>query len=268
VQKWALMMFLCLVFRTTGFSQTNGAPSVPGAASPSKNPTGQSDWHVAWTPIYLWLSGVNGNLGVKGKTVPFSASFSDVSDKLNIGYMTALDVRRKQVGVLADFQYIGLSSGEISTPFGVLYSSAHTDSQQYIFDPEIYARAFENPKFAVDGLAGIRYWHLRSNLDLRPGVLPAFHAGDSRDWVDPVMGARFRVNLKKGWFAMLKGDAGGFGAGSQQTWQIYTGGGKEFKQKYSMFLGYRHLSVDYRDGGFIYNANMNGMLLGFAIKFK
>jgi hypothetical protein len=182
--------------------------------------------------------------------------------------MTALDVRKNRVGVLTDFEYVHLSSDEISTPFGVLYSSAHTDSQQYILDPEVYGRVYESQKGYVDAFGGIRYWHLRSNLDLRPGLLPAFHASDSRDWVDPLMGARFRVNLKKGWFAMLKGDAGGFGVGSQVTWQIYTGVGKEFKQKYSMFLGYRRLSVDYRDAGFVYDIDMNGALLGFAVRFK
>ena len=268
MKKLALMILLWLALGATGFSQTNGEPSAPGAASGTKDPAGQGDWHISWVPAYLWLSGVNGNLGVAGKSIPVSASFSDVFDKLNIGYMTAFDVRKNRVGVLIDFQYIDLSSDEISTPFGLLFSSAHTDSQQYLLDPEIYGRVFETPKFAVDALGGIRYWHLRSSLDLRPGLLPAFHASDSRDWVDPVMGARFRVNLKKGWFAMLMGDAGGFGAGSQQTWQVYTGGGKEFKQKYSLFLGYRRLSVDYRDGGFIYDTNMNGMLLGFAIRFK
>jgi hypothetical protein len=216
----------------------------------------------------LWLGAVDGNLGVIGKTIPVSASFSDVFEKLNIGYMTALDVRKNKVGVLTDFAYLDLSSDEISTPFGALYSSAQTDSQMYILDPEIYGRVFESAKFSVDALGGIRYWHLRSNLDLRPGLLPAFHASDSRDWVDPVLGARFRANLKKGWFATLKGDAGGFGAGSQVTWQIYTGVGKEFKQRYSLFLAYRRLSVDYRDGGFVYDTNMNGTLLGFAIKFK
>jgi len=51
------------------------------------------------------------------------------------------------------------------------------------------------------------------------------------------MGARFRLNLKKGWFVNLKGDAGGFGAGSRVTWQIYTGIGKEIKSKYSLLLG-------------------------------
>ena len=268
MKKLALMILLWLAAAATGFSQTNAVPSVPTEASASKDPAGQSDWHITWVPAYLWLSGVNGNLGVAGRTIPVSASFSDVFDKLNIGYMTALDVRKNRIGVLTDFEYIDLSSGEISTPFGVLFSSAHTDSQQYILDPEIYGRVVDSPKGFVDAFGGIRYWHLRSNLDLRPGLLPAFHASDSRDWVDPVMGARFRANLKKGWFAMLKGDAGGFGAGSQVTWQIYTGVGKEFKQKYSLFLGYRRLSVDYRDGGFIYDTNMNGMLLGFAIRFK
>src|SRR4029077_3344828 len=97
-------------------------------------------------------------------------------DKVNIGYMTALDVRKNRVGILTDFEYVDLSSDEISTPFGVLFSSAHSDSQMYILDPEIYGRVVDSPKGFVDAFGGIRYWHLRSNLDLRPGLLPAFHA--------------------------------------------------------------------------------------------
>ena len=268
MKKLALTMLLCLTFGATGFCQSDGVPSSPQSASPSTDPESQSDWHITWVPGYLWLSGVNGNLGVKGRTIPISASFSDVFDKLNIGMMTALDVRKNRIGVLTDFQYLDLSSDETSTPFGKLFSSAHSDAQQYVLDPEIYGRVFQSPKGSVDAIGGIRYWHLRSNLDLRPGLLPAFHASDSRDWVDPVLGARFRVNLKKGLFLMLKGDGGGFGAGSQVTWQVYGGAGKEIKQRYSLFLGYRRLSVDYRDGGFIYDTNMNGILLGFSIKFK
>jgi hypothetical protein len=194
--------------RADGFSQADRVPSAPEAEFPSKDPASQSDWHITWVPAYLWLTGVNGNLGVAGKTIPVSASFSDVFDKLNIGYMTGLDVRKNRVSILADFQYPHLSSGEISTPFGVLYTSAHIDSQMYILDPEIYGRVFDSPKFAVDTLGGIRYCHLRSNLDLRPGLLPAYHASDSRDWVDPIPGGALSVNLKKGWFAMLKGDLG------------------------------------------------------------
>jgi hypothetical protein len=268
MKKLALTVLLCLTLGATGFSQNDPAPSVPQSASRPEDLPNQSDWHIAWVPGYLWLSSVSGTVGVRGKSIPVSASFSDVFDKLNIGFMTAFEVRRKKVGLLTDFQYIDLSSDEIATPFGKLYSSAHADAQQYIVDPEIYSRAVESPKGFVDVFAGIRYWHLNSNLGLRPGLLPAFNASASQNWVDPVLGARFRLNLKRGWFVMLKGDGGGFDAGSHDTWQIYTGGGKEFKQKYSLFIGYRRLSVDYRNGGFIYDTNMNGTLLGLSIKLK
>ena len=82
------------------------------------------------------------------------------------------------------------------------------------------------------------------------------------------MGLRGRLNLTKGWFAELKGDAGGFGVGSNQTWQINAGGGKEFKRRYALTLAYRYLSVDYANGPFLYDTHMNGLLTGFAIRFK
>jgi hypothetical protein len=266
MKKLVLMILLCLTFGASAVCQNDGDP--PPSAPSSQDPPGQSDWHINWVPGYLWLSGVNGDVGVRGKTIPVNASFSDVFDKLNIGFMTALDVRKNRVGVLTDFVYIDLSSDEISTPFGKLYTSAHTDAQMYIVDPEIYSRAVDSPRGSVDVFGGIRYWHLNSSLDLRPGLLPAFNASDTKNWVDPVLGARFRLNLKKGWFVVLKGDGGGFNAGSHDTWQIYTGGGKEFKQRFSLFVGYRRLSVDYRNGGFIYDTNMNGTLLGLAIRLK
>jgi hypothetical protein len=175
VKKSLVVTLVCLVAGATALGQNDKGMSQadPG----SKNaPSIQSDWHIAWAPAYLWLSGVDGNIGVARKTIPVSASFSDVFDKLNIGYMTALDVRRKKVGVLTDFQYIDLSSDEISTPFGKLYSTAHTDAQQYILDPEVYGRVYESSRGFVDAFGGIRYWHLQSSLDLRPGLLPAFHA--------------------------------------------------------------------------------------------
>jgi hypothetical protein len=93
-------------------------------------------------------------------------------------------------------------------------------------------------------------------------------AGQTQNGVDPVLGARFRLNLPKGFFANLKGDGGGFGVGSQSTGQIYSGIGNEFKKKYSVLLGYRYLYVDYTNSGFLYDIHMSGLLVGFGIQFK
>jgi hypothetical protein len=46
------------------------------------------------------------------------------------------------------------------------------------------------------------------------------------------------------------------------------GVGKEFTQKYSAILAYRRLDVHYRSGGFLFDTSMNGLLLGFGIRFE
>jgi len=241
------------------------------AAKPRKEPGANaiSEWHVDWAPFYLWFTGVHGNVGAQGHVVPVSVSFSDVISRLNIGVMTALDVRRKRIGVLTDLVFMSLSSDQQSTPTeGGAYSGFKANAKTFWVDPELYYRVLDKEKYSVDAVAGARFWHLNNSLDLSAGTLPAATAGQTQSWVDPVLGARFRVNFNKGWYANLKGDAGGFGAGSQLTWQVYTGLGKEIEEKYSFLLGYRYMFVDYKNGGFLYDIHMSGPLVGFAIRVK
>ncbi|HEV7514017.1 MAG TPA: hypothetical protein VGO27_20145 [Candidatus Acidoferrum sp.] len=182
--------------------------------------------------------------------------------------MTTLDVRRKRVGLLTDLIFMSLSSDQKATPIGDAFSGFTANAKNLIVDPELYVRLLDKDRVSVDAVGGGRFWRMDNSLDLLPGIQPEVKVGQTQDWVDPVVGARFRVNFNKGWFVSLKGDAGGFGVGSQLTWQTYLGIGKEFKKKYSMLLGYRYLDVDYENGGFLYDTHMNGPLAGFAIRFK
>ena len=257
--KRVTLLLSIMITAVTAFAQQAGLD-----AKTEADPFG---WKVNWVPFYLWMSGIDGNIGVGGKTAPVGAGFSDSFANVNIGYTTALDVRYDRVGLLTDLAYIDLGSDNTLSP-GVLYTQAHSDAKQFFIDPELYARLFESDRGSVDALAGFRYWHLTARLRLDPGILPAFSGDETHNFVDPVLGARFRVNLKRGFFATLKGDAGGFGVGSQLSWQIYTGLGKEFKKRYSLFLGYRRLDIDYRSEGVIFDTKMNGALLGFGVRLK
>jgi hypothetical protein len=49
----------------------------------------------------------------------------------------------------------------------------------------------------VDAVGGARFWRLDNSLNLLSGTLPAATAGHTQSWVDPVLGARFRVNMNK-----------------------------------------------------------------------
>ncbi|HEY1482087.1 MAG TPA: hypothetical protein VGF19_05115 [Candidatus Acidoferrum sp.] len=228
-----------------------------------------SEWHVEWVPFYLWFSGLSGTVGAQGNQVPVSVSFSQVLSNLNIGLMSVLDVRRKRIGLLTDLVFISLSSPEQTTPIqGGAYSGFKANAKTFWIDPELYFRVIDKPLFSVDATGGGRFWRLDNSISLSAGTLAAADIGQTQSWVDPVLGARFRVNLPKESFVLLKGDAGGFGVGSQLTYQIYAVVGKEFKKKFSAMLGYRYLDVDYKNGGFLYDTHMSGLLAGFSIRLK
>jgi hypothetical protein len=244
-----------------------GKPSKAASNQPGANVI--SEWHVDWVPFYLWFSGLQGNVGAKGYVVPVDVSFSQIFKQLNIGLMSVLDVRRKRVGLLTDLLFMSVSSDQSTTPVGGgVFSGFKANAKTFFVDPELYVRLLDKKAYSVDAVGGARFWRLDNSLNLLPGTSAGVTVGQTQSWVDPVLGARFRLNLPRGFFANLKGDAGGFGVGSQQTWQIYTGVGKEFKEKYSVLLGYRYLAVDYRNGGFLFDTHMSGLLTGLNIRFK
>ena len=252
---------------------TAGIEFAWGESPPKKvhNPNAPpSDWHVDWEPFYLWFSGLSGNVGAAGYSAPVSVTFSDVFKELNIGLMTNLDVRRKRIGVDTDLIFMSLSSDQKTTPILPSYVGFTANVKELIVEPEAYFRLIDSPLVKIDAIGGGRYWHLNNSLDLFPvnTTQATITAGQTQDWIDPVFGARFRLKLYKHSFIDINGDAGGFGVGSQLTYQIYAGIRNEFKKKYSILLGYRYLDVDYKNGGFLYDVHMSGLQAGFGIRFK
>jgi hypothetical protein len=229
-----------------------------------------SDWHVDWEPLYLWFTGLSGNLGAAGYTAPVNASFSDAIKDLNIGLMTNLDVRRKRIGMNTDLIFMSLSSDQKSSPTLPSYVGFTANAKEFIVDPQVYFRLIDLPLGSIDAIGGGRYWHLNNSIDLFPvdTTQPTITAGQTQNWIDPVFGARFLLKLYKGSFVDIHGDAGGFGVGSQLTYQTYAGIGQEFKKRYSMLLGYRYMFVDYKNGGFLFDVHMSGLQAGFGIRFK
>ncbi|MGC1449889.1 MAG: hypothetical protein WA830_07625 [Candidatus Sulfotelmatobacter sp.] len=252
---------------TAGIEYSFGESPAKKVHNPNAPP---SDWHVDWIPFYLWFTGLSGNVGANGYVVPVSVSFSQVIQQLNIGWMTDLDVRRKRIGLFTDLIFMSLSSDQKTTPVGPgpTYLGFQANAKQLIVDPELYVRLVDKDRGSIDAIGGGRFWDLNNSLDLFPPSGTTITAGQTQTWVDPVLGARARLNANKGIFFNLKGDAGGFGVGSQLTYQIYAGMGKEFKKKYSVLLGYRYLYVDYKSGGFLYDVHMSGLQAGFNIRFK
>ena len=57
------------------------------------------------------------------------------------------------------------------------------------------------------------------------------------------------------------------GGGSDLTWQLFGGVGYQVCPSSSLLLGYRYMSYDYQEGGFIYDIDTKGPIMGLRIAF-
>jgi hypothetical protein len=99
---------------------------------------------------------------------------------------------------------------------------------------------------------GGRVWSVDNDVTFKAGLLPERKTGVSESWIDPVVGLRGSINLASGFFATAYADVGS--GASDLTWQIYGG------------IGYRHISVDYENDGFIWDVEMSGPIIGLTIR--
>lgn len=91
-------------------------------------------------------------------------------------------------------------------------------------------------------------------------------AVESRDWVDPFFGAKGHVKLMDRLALMFYGDIGGFGVGSELTWQLFGGLSWQASESVRVEAGYRHLDIDYDHDHFIFDASMSGFAAGASIR--
>jgi len=86
-------------------------------------------------------------------------------------------------------------------------------------------------------------------------------------WFDPYVGLAGRCNFSGPFYLIAKADAGGFGVGSQFTWQGYGALGCQFTRRVYSEVGYRYLYVDYQHGGFVYDIATRGAQITVGVVF-
>lgn len=87
------------------------------------------------------------------------------------------------------------------------------------------------------------------------------------DWFDPYIGLRGRYNFTDRFYFFAKGDIGGFGVGSDFTWQAEGAFGYELTESIYAELGYRALSVNYEGDGLTYDMITHGAQLTVGVAF-
>lgn len=224
-------------------------------------------WQFQVAP-YVWVAGLDGDVGVLPGVPPSSvdASFSDIVENLDFGFMLAGEARKGRAGLLGDILYMDVGASGV-TP-GPLYSTAKLDSQVLVATVAGFWRPWGDEAASVDLVAGARYWGVDTKLSLGAGNWTATTVSHDENWVDPVVGFRVKGTLGgERFFQSLGLMLGGFGVGSDLMWDANVNLGYRWTDGFSTTIGYRYLSVDYSDGGFVWDVEMHGPTVALIWNF-
>ena len=211
--------------------------------------------------------------------------------------MSYAEARNGPISLFNDIVYVNVTGSKdfakaLPGPLGSLGTNVSVDYEQAIveFGGTYEVWSGRTPALAgsagLDLLAGGRYWHQEVDasaifdLSNPPPDLPnngkrVFARSGSVDWVDPFVGARLRQQLAPGESLVLRGDVGGFGAGSDFSWQVLATYNWQMctidGHLIDGYLGYRALSVDYSQGSgkteYKYDVLMQGPVMGATLHF-
>lgn len=242
-----------------------------------------SDRAEGWTFVaspYVWFLSIGGNVTVRGRSAPADASFSELFDKLNFGFMGQLEARYGPFGVFVNPVYAHLSSDNT-----VGRTKVDTTVDTFLLDFGAYYRvgqwtlgdapAGETPRVALEPYIGGRIFSVDTEISFTGPRDVDRKANKGQSWADPILGVRSIWELDNRWSVVIQADVGGFGASSDITWQTIGLAGYRFglfheRDTYA-FAGYRALHDNYTDGSFAgksgWNVTLQGPVLGLAIAF-
>ncbi len=243
-------------------------------------------WQFSLTP-YAWMINVNGDVTALGHTVDINENFFQIVEKSDslLAWMSYFEARKGKLALFTDLVWLDLGfPGSIDvrrSPFARFSRSvvsvkghAQLDYESTIVQSGV---AYEVARWqnapasytAIDVLGSARYWNQDLSLSLNlTGTLEvdlerlglkfkrsrrvAVASANDLEWVDPVVGLRVRHQIAPGKNLRLEGDIGGFGAGSEFSWQavgVYSFHTTCLGVPLHADIGYRALAVDYSENG-------------------
>jgi len=266
-----------------------------GMAPPTRDAEPKSEWTYQFTP-YGWVPWVQGDATVRGRHFNVYASPVNVLENLDFAWMSYMQAKNGPLTLFADVIYGDLSSsgtvfrsGSADGISATVGATLAADYRFWIVEAggmyEIMRWQSRGPA-ALEMLAGGRYWHQQLDVDVAlAGTVNydgltvsgnrAIASSGGVDWVDPFIGTRMRWQPAPGEEVSLRGDVGGFGAGSKFTWQALAAYNWHLCTQGALtldgYVAYRALSVDYAQGSgsdrYVFDVIQHGPVVGVTGRF-
>jgi len=222
---------------------------------------GPRDWSGQVT-LYGWGAGVLGDFRPLpgAPRLSFDNSFSDVLEDLDAAFFMTTLARRGDLVLFSDLTYSSSSrSGRV--PPGIAASGKLTMRSATLAAGK---RVQAGPQTTLDLLGGARFWSIDGLVSV---PLVGLSVARKANFADPILALRTNTQLSPRWSLLAYLDAGGFGVGSDLTWQAAVTANYKVSDQVYLSVGWRHLYVDYSDNRADFDGSMTGPLIGATLRF-
>jgi hypothetical protein len=213
----------------------------------------ESGWMVNFTP-YLWMAGMSGDATLRGiEVVDIDISFSDILDDLDFGFAGHMEATKNKFTMFFDINYINISEKPQTIVVRVKNTVGELGATYHLGLFEI--------------LGGVRI--IKWKLELTPSQIPTTFER-SKTFVDPIIGARIKGPVSRIITLGARGDIGGFGVGSDFSWNIILDADIRIARWGALYGGYRWWQDDYGENDnkdFQLDLLTSGPILGFTFYF-
>lgn len=218
-------------------------------------PAPAADWSFRLTPE-LWAPSLDAEVDIGGRR----RAETDVAVFDDLEGVASLEgeVRRGAFALTAE--WTNLDVGEDATAGGV---PASIDLDGTLATFLAAWRVVEREHWSADVLAGGRYLAIDAEVT-GPGER---RASTRQIWGDPLVGLAGDVALSARLTLGVRADVGGFGVGSDVTWQARGRLGFRVLEHVTLAAGYRHLDVAYEQGDVAIDFALTGPFLALDLTF-
>ncbi len=241
------------------------ADATQPAAQPDTSPAAPAPkkWQFA-TLGYGWFAGAHGETDVIGPLAPIGLDlpFLTILKGLKFAFMGAAEAKHDRFTILGDLMFVNLGDSKGIDIRNRDFLDAKLNSKTTLVTLLGGYQLVDDPAAKLDLLAGGRVNLFDTTLELT-GPERSAEGRVKQTWFDPLIGMRMIYPLKGRFSLSLYGDIGGFGIGSDLTWQAFGAVDYQINHRMSIGAGWRHYKVKYRKGDFLYDVYQTGPIITF-----
>jgi len=210
---------------------------------------------------YLWFASLDGTIGVDPlPTVRVVADLPEPLVNLDFAFADTFTARKGPWVVLSDVTYTKLGIDET-----VSSSKVEIDSVLLWASLAGGYAVVDAPGGRVEVFAGARYMLLDNDGRSVGGVTASISKAD--DWLDPIVGFVARGQVAERWSVGLLANVGGFGVGSDLSYEFLPRVSYAWNEIISLNAGYRLLTMDFESSRLEYDVRESGWIVGVGFGF-